>query len=206
MYQIVKRALDVVLTILILVTVSPLMLAAALTILVCTGPPILFSQQRGGRDGRGFLIHKFRTMVEERGEGGAPLPEEARLTRLGRFLRSTSIDELPQLWNVLRGEMSLVGPRPLHVQYVGRYSSWHRRRMAVRPGITGWAQVNGRNGLGWPEKFDLDVWYVDHCSVLLDLKILLSTAIRVFHHTGINYRGNATMPEFMGIDGPPRES
>ena len=165
------------------------------------GCPVLFRQTRIGLGGRPFCIAKFRTMTGAAAADGSLLPDGQRLTALGRFLRASSLDELPQLWNVLRGEMSLVGPRPLLPQYLPRYSPEQRRRHDVPPGITGWAQVNGRNALSWEARFELDVWYVDHGSLLLDLRILWLTALRVARRSGISGRGHATMPEFPGNAG-----
>ncbi|MDW8226777.1 MAG: sugar transferase [Anaerolineales bacterium] len=162
------------------------------------GSPVIFRQQRAGYKGRPFWIYKFRTMTDRTGPDGHLLPDEERLTPLGRFLRSTSLDELPELINVLRGEMSLVGPRPLFVKYLERYSPEQMRRHDVVPGITGWAQVNGRNAISWPEKFALDLWYVDHWSFWLDLKILWMTFWKTLKREGISQPGHATMEEFMG--------
>jgi lipopolysaccharide/colanic/teichoic acid biosynthesis glycosyltransferase len=162
------------------------------------GTPILFRQVRPGRNGRLFKLAKFRTMTDERDASGGLLPDASRLTPFGRWLRATSLDELPSLWNVLKGDMSLVGPRPLLVEYLPLYSSEQARRHEVRPGITGWAQVNGRNALTWEQKFELDVWYVDHRSFWLDLRILLMTVRKVFVREGISAKGEATMPRFTG--------
>jgi len=164
------------------------------------GSPSLFKQTRPGLNAKPFNIYKFRTMTNARGKKGYLLPEAERLTRFGKWLRSTSLDELPELWNVLKGDMSLVGPRPLLMQYLDRYTPEQARRHEVKPGITGWAQVNGRNAITWEEKFALDVWYVDNCSFLLDLKIILLTIIKVIKRQGISADGEATMPEFMGRD------
>jgi len=161
------------------------------------GSPILFRQERPGRHGRPFTLYKFRSM-RTAGEGAAPLSEAERLTRLGAFLRRTSLDELPELWNVLRGDMSLVGPRPLLMEYLPLYTPEQARRHHVRPGITGWAQINGRNAISWEEKFRLDVWYVDHRSLSLDLRILLLTIRRVLSGHGINEPGQATVTFFRG--------
>jgi lipopolysaccharide/colanic/teichoic acid biosynthesis glycosyltransferase len=165
------------------------------------GTPVLFRQQRPGRHGAVFQVLKFRTMSQRRGSDGEPLPDALRLGRLGRFLRASSLDELPELINVLRGEMSLVGPRPLLVEYLPRYNPHQARRHEVRPGITGWAQVKGRNALSWPQKFDLDVWYVDHHSLMLDFKILMLTIRQVLRTSDVNQEGQATMTRFMGDDG-----
>jgi lipopolysaccharide/colanic/teichoic acid biosynthesis glycosyltransferase len=162
------------------------------------GWPPVFSQARPGLQGRIFTIHKFRTMTNARDAAGVLLPDAERMTRFGSWLRSTSLDELPELWNVLKGEMSLVGPRPLLVQYLERYSPEQKRRHDVKPGITGWAQINGRNAISWPEKFALDVWYVDNWSLSTDLMILAKTLQRVLKRDGISADGAATMPEFLG--------
>ena len=162
------------------------------------GSPVLFRQLRPGLHGRPFRMVKFRTMTDERGADGELLPDAPRLTSFGRFLRATSLDELPELWNVLRGEMSLVGPRPLLMEYLPLYSPEQARRHEVRPGITGWAQVNGRNALSWEERFKLDIWYVDHRSLWLDLRILWLTVRKVIVREGISAQGEATMPRFTG--------
>ena len=162
------------------------------------GSPVLFRQVRPGLHGRPFMMVKFRTMTDERGADGELLPDAQRLTPFGRFLRATSLDELPELWNVLRGEMSLVGPRPLLMEYLPLYSPEQARRHEVRPGITGWAQVNGRNAVSWNERFRLDVWYVDHCSLWLDLRILWLTVRKVLVREGISAQGEATMSKFTG--------
>jgi len=176
----------------------PLLGVTALLVLWQHGSPILFRQNRPGLRGKPFAILKFRTMTNARDAQGNLLPDAQRLTLLGRDLRSTSLDELPELLNVLRGDMSLVGPRPLLMEYLPRYTPEQARRHEVKPGITGWAQVNGRNAISWEEKFKLDVWYVDHCSLWLDLKILALTVIQVFQRNGINATGHATMPVFEG--------
>jgi lipopolysaccharide/colanic/teichoic acid biosynthesis glycosyltransferase len=187
-----------------LVVTAPLLAAVALAIRVLTGGPALFRQVRPGLHGRLFEVVKFRTMRDACGADGRPLPDAERLTRLGRFLRASSLDELPQLWNVLRGDLSLVGPRPLLVQYLERYSSRQAYRHEVLPGITGWAQVNGRNAISWSEKLELDAWYAEHWSLLLDLRILWLTVLRVLRRDGISRVGHATMPEFTGsADGAP---
>ena len=180
------------------ILLAPLMIAIAAVIRLNLGASPVFAQRRVGLDAGFFTIYKFRTMTDTRDEEGNLLPDEQRLTALGTFLRSTSLDELPQFWNVLRGDMSLVGPRPLLPEYLPRYTEFQRRRHEVRPGITGWVQVNGRNNLTWEQKFEMDVWYVDHCSVWLDLKILWQTVAKVFRRDGITQTGQATMPEFMG--------
>lgn len=193
----VKRAADVSLAGAALALTAPALGAAALAVRAVMGAPVLFRQQRPGRDGRLFTVYKLRTMTV--GDGS----DAARLTPLGKALRAASLDELPQLWNVLRGDMSLVGPRPLLVSYLPRYSAEQRRRHDVLPGITGWAQINGRNTVTHEEKFRLDVWYVDHWSLALDARILATTLWRVLARAGISAEGHATMPEFQGT--PPAE-
>jgi lipopolysaccharide/colanic/teichoic acid biosynthesis glycosyltransferase len=195
-----KRLLDLALTVPALVITAPLMGVLAGLVRLRLGAPILFRQQRPGRGGAPFTILKFRTMTDRRDAEGRLLPDAERLTRLGRFLRATSLDELPELWNVVRGEMSLVGPRPLLMDYLGRYSPEQARRHEVRPGITGWAQVNGRNAASWEERLAMDVWYVDHVSLALDVKILLRTLASVLRREGISAEGHATMPVFKGDD------
>jgi len=176
------------------------MLATLVALLL--GTPVLFRQQRPGLGGRPFWLLKFRTMTEARDARGNLLPDAARLTAFGRFLRATSLDELPELLNVLKGDMSLVGPRPLLMQYLDRYTPEQARRHEVRPGITGWAQVNGRNAITWEEKFKLDVWYVDNWSLWLDIKIIFMTVWKIFKREGISQPGQATMEEFRGIGKP----
>lgn len=199
-----KRALDVVGASAALLAAAPLMVGAAVAIRVSMGRPVLFSQPRPGRSGRTFTMYKFRTMREATDAAGRPLPDAARLTRLGAWLRATSVDELPALLNVLRGDMSLVGPRPLLVRYLDRYTPEQARRHEVKPGITGWAQIHGRNALTWESKFAHDVWYVDHRSMWLDLRILARTVLAVVRRDGITHGGDATMPEFFGSGAPPR--
>jgi sugar transferase EpsL len=181
-----------------LVMFSPVMVVVALLIRLTMGKDVFFRQQRPGFQGRPFYILKFKTMRDAVGKDGKPLPDEKRLTVIGKFLRASSLDELPGLINVLKGEMSLVGPRPLLMSYLERYTPEQARRHLVRPGITGWAQVNGRNAISWEEKFALDVWYVDHQSFRLDLKIIFMTVLKVFVREGINHADHATMPEFKG--------
>jgi lipopolysaccharide/colanic/teichoic acid biosynthesis glycosyltransferase len=193
-----KRLFDLTLTIPGLVLISPLLAIIALLVWRQHGWPVLFCQARPGLKGRLFDLYKFRTMTDARDEQGSLLPDAERLTRLGRFLRSTSLDELPELFNVLKGEMSLVGPRPLLVQYLSRYSPEQARRHDVLPGITGWAQVNGRNALSWEDKFRLDVWYVDHRTTSLDIKIILLTLWKAFKREGISQPGYVSAEEFMG--------
>lgn len=193
-----KRAFDVAVAGSTLVATAPVLAATAGAIAATMGRPVLFRQQRIGKDDRPFQVLKFRTMRDAEGPDGRPLPDAERLTSLGQLLRSTSIDELPQLINVLRGEMSLVGPRPLLVRYLERYTPEQRRRHEVLPGITGYSQVNGRNAISWAERFELDVWYVDHWSLGLDAKILAKTLLRVLDREGVSAEGHATMPEFLG--------
>jgi len=193
-----KRALDLVAALLLFLLLSPAIAVTAALIAWRMGTPVLFRQQRPGLHGRPFMLLKFRTMQEAVGRDGQPLPDGARLTPLGRFLRRASLDELPQLINVIRGDMSLVGPRPLLMEYLPLYSPEQARRHEVRPGITGWAQVNGRNAITWEEKFRLDVWYVDHRSLPLDFRILWLTLGRLFRPSGISQEGHATMPNFTG--------
>lgn len=193
-----KRIFDLVFTIPGLILISPLLLLVAVLVRFFLGSPVLFRQQRPGYRGQMFTVLKFRTMRDILDKQGNPLPDAERLTRFGRFLRATSIDELPELLNVVRGEMSLVGPRPLLVQYLARYSPEQMRRHDVLPGLTGWAQVNGRNTLTWRDKFCYDVWYVDHWSLWLDLKILGLTFCKVIRREGISQEGHATAEEFMG--------
>ena len=204
-----KPILDFVLAAILLVPLALVMLVEAVAIALDSRGPILFVQERVGRGGRPFRMYKFRTMIPAEhslDDQGKLKPDAERITSLGHFLRRTSLDELPQLWNVLRGELSLVGPRPLLMRYMPRYTPEQVRRHEVRPGITGWAQVNGRNALSWEEKFALDVWYVDHRTLFLDLKILAMTLARVLGREGVSRQGHATMPEFMGSDGGKKES
>ena len=195
---IAKRFFDLILTIPGLIILSPLILIIAVLVRIKHGSPIVFSQVRPGYHGKLFTLRKFRTMTEVRDPQGNLLPDEARLTALGRFLRASSLDELPELLNVLKGEMSLVGPRPLLVQYLERYSVEQARRHDVLPGMTGWAQINGRNAITWEDKFKLDVWYMDHWSLLLDIQILVQTLVKVIKREGISQPGHATAEEFMG--------
>ena len=197
-----KRAFDLLLVLGALPLLWPFLLVLAALVWICYGWPVLFCPQRPGLRGRPFLIYKFRTMLKARDTQGNLLPDAQRLTRFGRFLRSTSLDELPELFNVLKGDMSLVGPRPLLMEYLPRYTPEQARRHEVKPGITGWAQVNGRNAISWEEKFKLDVWYVANHTLWLDLKILALTVIQVFQRKGISAHDHATMPAFMGGSGP----
>ncbi|MGE0493809.1 MAG: sugar transferase [Vulcanimicrobiota bacterium] len=195
-----KRLFDLVAAGLGLILLSPVLAGLALLVRQRLGSPVLFRQQRPGKDGKIFELVKFRSMTDERDPSGQLYPDERRLTPFGQFLRSTSLDELPELINVLKGEMSLVGPRPLLVKYLERYNDFQRRRLEVRPGITGWAQVNGRNATDWNERFRQDVYYIDHMSLALDLKILFMTVKAVVVREGISREGHATMPEFLGDD------
>lgn len=195
-----KRPFDLVASLMLLLLFCPVIIVTALLIRWRLGTPVVFSQVRAGRHGEPFTIFKFRTMLDAEDAQGNKLPDDERLTTFGRVLRACSIDELPQLFNIVRGDMSLIGPRPLLTHYLPRYTAEQARRHEVRPGITGWAQVNGRNAIRWEEKFHLDVWYVDHCSLFLDLYILAKTVVCVLLRQGISSTGHATMPEFMGTD------
>ena len=193
-----KRVVDLLVGSALLILLSPVLLLTALGVWLKLGRPILFRQQRPGLHGQSFTLIKFRTMTDARDNQGNPLPDAGRLTAFGQFLRSTSLDELPELFNVVKGDMSLVGPRPLLMQYLDRYTSEQMRRHEVKPGITGWAQVNGRNALTWEQKFALDVWYADHQSLWLDLKIIALTTWKILKREGISQPGQATAQEFMG--------
>ena len=200
MYRhVLKRFLDFWIALIALVAVSPLLVVVTVWLSVANkGAGAFFFQERPGKDGRVFKIIKYKTMTDERDADGRLLPDEHRLTKVGRFVRSTSIDELPQLLNVLKGDMALIGPRPLLVQYLPLYSPEQARRHEVRPGITGWAQCHGRNTLSWQEKFKLDVWYVDHCSFTTDVRVILTTIKKVIVRDGISQDGQATMESFNG--------
>lgn len=195
-----KRLFDILASLTALVLLSPVLIAVALLVRVKLGSPILFRQTRPGLHGRPFDILKFRTMLDAEDKDGTPLPDDQRLTPFGSTLRATSLDELPELLNVLKGDMSLVGPRPLLMQYLPLYSKRQARRHEVRPGITGWAQVNGRNAISWQEKFELDVWYVENRTLALDLRILLMTVAGVLKREGITQDGHATAEPFAGND------
>lgn len=195
-----KRLLDLIISIPGVLIISPVLVIIAIVVRLRMGSPALFSQVRPGYKGKLFSVYKYRTMTDERDADGNLLPDEERLTRLGRLLRSFSLDELPELFNILRGEMSLVGPRPLLIQYLERYSPEQIRRHDVVPGITGWAQVNGRNALTWEDKFRFDVWYVDNWSLSLDIKILLRTIWIVITREGISQPGFSTTEEFFGVE------
>lgn len=191
-----KRAFDIAASLAALVVLSPALLVLAALVRIKLGSPVLFAQPRPGLGGRVFTLWKFRTMTDARDDNGNLKSDAERLTRFGRFLRSTSIDELPELWNVLRGDMSLVGPRPLLVSYLPRYSAEQARRHEVRPGLTGWAQVNGRNATSWEDRLRLDTWYVDHRTLRLDFHILLRTVTIVLRREGVSAPDSVTMPEF----------
>lgn len=193
-----KRLFDLIGSCVLLVVLSPLLLLVAIVVRLKLGAPVLFVQERPGLRERPFRLYKFRTMLDAIGPDGSPLPDERRLTPFGRWLRATSLDELPELINVLKGEMSLVGPRPLLISYLERYSERQHRRHEVRPGITGWAQIHGRNNLPWAERFEMDVWYVEHHNLWLDLRILASTLVHVVRRSDVSQEGHATMTEFAG--------
>ena len=194
-----KRLIDFIVVFGVLVIIWPILLIMTLWLYFANrGAGAFFTQERPGQYGKIFKVIKFKTMTDERDENGDLLPDEKRLTKIGKFIRSTSVDELPQLFNVLKGDMSLIGPRPLLPQYLPLYSKEQARRHEVRPGISGWAQVNGRNAISWTKKFELDVWYVDHCSFLLDLKIIFLTVKKVFVREGISSDTSATMEPFIG--------
>lgn len=193
-----KRLFDILVSSCALLILVPLLVVVAILIRIKLGSPILFRQVRPGLKGNPFEMVKFRTMLDAVDKDGCPLPDEQRMTPFGRLLRSTSLDELPELWNVLKGDMSLVGPRPLLMEYLPLYNDQQRRRHEVRPGITGWAQINGRNALSWDDRFKLDVWYVDNRSLLLDLKILFRTVKKVLIRDGISADGEVTMSKFDG--------
>lgn len=194
----VKRLFDLILTLSATILLSPVMLIVSILVAIQHGFPILFRQKRPGYRGEIFTLYKFRTMEEAKDAQGNPLPDAMRLSRLGRFLRASSLDELPEFFNILKGDMSLVGPRPLLIEYLPLYNPEQARRHAVLPGLTGWAQVHGRNALSWPEKFALDVWYVDHWSLWLDLKILALTVVKVLGREDISQPGQATAEPFKG--------
>jgi len=196
-----KRLMDILGAMAGLLLLSPVIVLLSLLVRIKLGSPVLFRQTRPGRGGEAFQMAKFRTMTDSRDANGELLPDADRLTGFGQFLRSSSLDELPELWNVLKGDMSLVGPRPLLMEYLPLYSKRQARRHEVRPGVTGWAQINGRNSLSWDEKFELDVWYVENQTIWLDIKILLLTMWKVIRRDGISYGEEATMPRFEGSSG-----
>ena len=204
-YDQVKRVIDVVLVLIGMALLSPVFVVMAWRVRRELGSPVLFRQLRPGRDGELFELRKFRTMTDERGPDGELLPDEERLTDFGRWLRSTSLDEIPEMVNVLKGEMSLVGPRPLLVEYLERYNPTQARRHEVRPGITGWSQINGRNNMSWDDKLALDVWYVDHRSLWLDVRILLTTLWVMVARQGVSLDGHATTVPFLGSVTPSEE-
>ena len=197
----VKRAFDITISGLALIVLSPLLALVALLVRIKHGSPVLFSQERPGLNERIFRMYKFRSMTNERDENGELLPDEKRLTGFGKFLRATSLDELPELWNIFRGDLSLIGPRPLLVRYLPLYSERQHLRHSVRPGMTGWAQVHGRNTVSWQDKFEYDVWYAEHISFGLDVRIFFMTIIKVLKREGINSDTAATMEEFKGNGG-----
>lgn len=205
MARFVKRSLDIAVAVIGLLVLSPLLLVLALIVRLTMGSPVFFWQARGGHGGSPFNMVKFRTMRDALDRRGNPLPDEERLTRVGQFLRSTSLDELPELLNVLLGQMSLVGPRPFMAEYLELYTAQQARRHEVRPGITGWAQVNGRNAVSWEQKFAYDVWYVDNWSLWLDFRILWLTVLTVISHRGVSQDGAATVEKFTGSQAPEPE-
>lgn len=199
MYQkYIKRLFDIIISFTALVILSPVLLAVAALVRIKLGAPIIFHQERPGYQERIFKLCKFRSMTDARGADGQLLPDEVRLTKFGKALRATSLDELPELWNILRGDMSLIGPRPLLVKYLPLYNEFQRHRHDVKPGLTGWAQVNGRNTITWEQRFEYDVYYVNHISFLMDLRILFQTVVVVFRHNDINSATDATMEAFTG--------
>lgn len=197
-YKYIKRILDIISSLLAIIILSPLLAVTAVLVKTKLGSPVLFKQERPGKDEKIFTLMKFRTMTDERDENGELLPDEVRLTKFGKFLRSTSIDELPELFNILKGDLSVIGPRPLLVEYIPRYNEHQHRRHEVRPGLSGWAQVNGRNTVSWEDKFDMDVHYVDNYSFAMDVKILFMTVLNVLKKEGISSETSATMEVFMG--------
>ena len=196
--KLIKAVVDRSLAAIALILLSPFITALAIAIYFKMGSPVVFSQPRGGKDNSTFTFYKFRTMTDERDKEGKLLPDMERLTPLGEFLRQTSLDELPQLWNVFKGDMSFIGPRPFVAAYLDRYTAEQARRHDVAPGITGWAQINGRNSISWEEKFALDLWYIDHWSLWLDLKILCLTVFKIISKEGVDEDQNTTSTEFMG--------
>jgi len=194
----IKRVFDVLFSLIAVIILSPVLIVVSIVLAISDGFPVFFTQTRPGKNGNPFDLHKFRTMKVVRNQNDELSADSDRITKFGNFLRKTSLDELPELFNVLKGEMSIVGPRPLLMQYLGRYSDEQSRRHEVLPGITGWAQINGRNAISWEEKFRLDVWYVDHWTLRLDFKIILQTIWKVIKGEGISQPGRATMDEFMG--------
>ena len=199
--RVIKRIIDLVLSGIALLVLSPVYLILAILVRIKLGSPVLFSQERPGKNEKVFRMYKFRSMTDARDADGNLLPDEERMTHFGAALRATSLDELPELWNIFKGDMSIVGPRPLLVRYLPRYNERQRRRHDVRPGLTVWAQVNGRNAISWEQKFEYDVEYVEKESFLFDVKILFMTVGKVLHRSGITSEGNITMEEFMGDEG-----
>jgi len=200
MYEVlIKRPFDFIVAFTALLYLYPVMIILAILVRLKLGSPILFKQERPGLYGQPFMMMKFRTMTDERDKNGDLLPDDIRLTSFGKFLRGASLDELPELINVLKGDMSLVGPRPLLMRYLDRYTPEQARRHEVKPGITGWAQINGRNAISWEDRLRLDVWYIDHLSLWVDFKVLFMTVIKVIKREGISQDGHVTMTEFMGI-------
>ena len=205
MYKYIKRFFDIVSSLIAIIVLSPVLVITSILVRTKLGSPVLFKQERPGKDEKIFTLMKFRTMTDEKDENGELLPDEVRLTKFGKFLRSTSIDELPELFNILKGDMSVIGPRPLLVRYLPRYNAHQHRRHEVRPGLSGWAQVNGRNTVSWEDKFDMDVEYVDNYNLVMDIKILFMTVINVLKHDGISSETSATMEEFMGLETEEQE-
>lgn len=205
MYRYIKRFFDIFSSLIAIIILSPVLIVTAILVRTKLGSPVLFKQERPGKDEKIFTLMKFRTMTDERDENGEFLPDEVRLTKFGKFLRSTSIDELPELFNILKGDMSVIGPRPLLVRYLPRYNEHQHRRHEVRPGLSGWAQVNGRNTVSWEDKFNMDVEYVENYSMLMDIKILFMTVVNVLRHDGISSETSATMEEFMGLEAEKQE-
>ena len=197
-YNFINRLIDIFLSIIGIVIFSIPFIFIIILVKIQLGTPIFFTQIRAGKAGKPFKLIKMRTMTNERGSNGELLPDDIRLTKFGRALRSTSLDELPELWNILKGEMSIVGPRPLHMSYLHLYSKEEARRHDVKPGLTGWAQINGRNSISWDEKFKLDIWYIDNKSILLDFKIIILTLFAIFNRKNINDVNNETMKPFRG--------
>ena len=200
MYKYIKRLFDIISSLLAIVVLSPILAVTALLVKVKLGSPVIFKQERPGLNEEIFTLMKFRTMTDQCDENGELLPDEIRLTKFGQFLRDTSLDELPELVNILKGDMSVIGPRPLLVKYLPRYNEHQHRRHEVRPGLSGWAQANGRNAVSWEDKFDMDVEYVDNYSLIMDIKILMMTVKNVLKREGISSDTSATMEEFMGLE------
>ncbi len=196
----VKRLIDVIASIILIILTSPILFIVFVLVRIKLGAPVIFKQERPGKNSRIFTVYKFRSMTNQYDKNGDLLSDEMRLTDFGKFLRKSSLDELPELFNILKGDMSFIGPRPLLVRYLDRYNKEQARRHEIRPGLTGWAQVNGRNSISWEDKFRLDVWYVDHCNLWLDTKIFVLTIIKVLKRDGINSLNHATMEEFRGSE------